>query len=56
MKIYIKCVGCGNKRIATQDELESRDHPMCELCFMPMIAEKVEVKLQGNKKSNRGQK
>lgn len=44
--VYGKCVGCGAKREVSPDELSSADVPMCKLCFMPMVAERVEGRLK----------
>ncbi len=38
--IIAKCVGCGNKREIRENEIEKGDSPMCDKCFMPMVAEK----------------
>ena len=39
MKIVItKCVGCGKKREIKAGEIEPGDQPMCDECYMPMIA------------------
>lgn len=41
LKIIVKCVGCGVKKEVGQ---EQREQPMCEKCFMPMLAEKATIK------------
>lgn len=41
VKIVIaKCVGCGAKREIKPDEIPKGSHPICNICYMPMIAEK----------------
>lgn len=42
--IVAKCVGCGVKREIGMFDVAQGDHPMCEKCFMPMIAEEVNAK------------
>lgn len=42
--IIAKCVGCGAKREIGIFDVEQGDSPMCEKCFMPMIAESAEIK------------
>ncbi len=45
MKIVItKCIGCGNKRQIQENEISQGDHPCCNKCGMPMIAESAEIK------------
>lgn len=41
MKIIVvaKCI-CGNKREIKAGEIPKGDHPCCDKCGMPMIAEK----------------
>jgi hypothetical protein len=36
--VVAKCVGCGKERKIYAGEVASNDHPMCDACFMPMIA------------------
>lgn len=44
MKIVIvKCSGCGKKREIKAGEILSGDHPMCDECYMPMIAESATI-------------
>ena len=38
--VIAKCVGCENKREIRAGEVPSGDVPMCDKCFMPMVAEK----------------
>ena len=42
--VIAKCVGCGNKKEIKAGEIEPDDVPVCDKCFMPMVAEKVIVK------------
>ena len=35
MKITVKCIGCGHKKEVGE---EQKEQPMCDRCFMPMIA------------------
>lgn len=45
MKIVIaKCIGCGSERLIKENEIEKDDHPCCNNCGMPMIAESAKVK------------
>lgn len=37
--VVAKCVGCGNKREIGPGEVPKGDVPICEKCFMPMVAE-----------------
>jgi hypothetical protein len=44
MKIVVaKCIGCGTTREIRAGEIAPDDHPMCELCYMPMVAWKGKV-------------
>jgi rRNA maturation endonuclease Nob1 len=38
----VKCVGCGEKKEFKNEELPA-DQPFCDVCGMPMIAEKAEL-------------
>jgi len=38
--IVAKCIGCGKKRDISAFEVEPDSMPVCDECFMPMIAEK----------------
>ena len=42
LSITIKCTGCGKKKTFVNEEVPS-EQPVCDDCFMPMIAEKVEL-------------
>ena len=37
--VTAKCVGCGAKREIKPGEVPKDEVPMCEKCFMPMVAE-----------------
>ncbi len=37
-EVVVKCMGCGTKRNIGPGEIAESDHPMCERCFMPMVA------------------
>ncbi len=45
-KVFVlaKCVGCGNKRKIFAGEVKKGDQPMCDKCFMPMVAVSAEAK------------
>ena len=46
MKVVIaKCIGCGEKREIKENEIPKGNHPCCNKCGMPMIAERAEIKL-----------
>lgn len=47
IKITVKCIGCGFKKEVGK---EQKDMPMCDKCFMPMVAEKAELKRETNEK------
>ena len=36
--VRARCVGCGHERDIQAGEVAPNDVPMCERCFMPMIA------------------
>ena len=42
--VVAKCIGCGAKREIRPFEIEEGDMPMCERCFMPMVAEKAKAR------------
>jgi hypothetical protein len=45
MKIIItKCVGCGSKREIKEGEISKGEHPCCDKCGMPMIANRAEIR------------
>lgn len=44
MIIIVKCVNCGAKKEIEANELRPDDVPICDKCFMPMVAEKAKVK------------
>lgn len=41
--VVAKCVGCGNKREIQVGEVPDNDMPMCDKCYMPMVADKVKT-------------
>jgi len=44
-RMTLKCMGCGHKKILVDDQIPTGDDPpLCELCYMPMEAVKVETK------------
>jgi len=42
--IIAKCVGCGKKREIKENEIPKGEHPCCDDCGMPMIAEQAEIR------------
>jgi len=38
--VTAKCIGCGEKREIKAGEIPEGEQPMCEKCFMPMVAQK----------------
>ena len=42
--VIVKCIGCGNKKEIKANEIPKGDHPCCDKCGMPMIAEKARIK------------
>ena len=44
VKIKVKCVGCDNEDEIIGGQIPKGEQPMCQKCFMPMIA--VEAKLE----------
>jgi len=42
--VIAKCVGCGEKREIGAFDIPQGEQPMCEKCFMPMVAESAEAK------------
>ena len=45
MKIVTaKCSGCGKMREIKVGEIPAGEHPMCDECYMPMIAESATIK------------
>lgn len=43
--VQAKCIGCGAKRDIFSYEVAEGDHPCCDQCGMPMIAERAVTKL-----------
>jgi hypothetical protein len=44
--VIAKCIGCGNKKHIKAGEIPKGEQPICDKCFMPMIAERAEIKAQ----------
>ena len=44
LTLIAKCVGCGKKREIKPREVLPGDQPMCDECYMPMLAESVKTK------------
>lgn len=42
--LVAKCVGCGKTRDIRAGEIPAGDTPMCDTCFMPMVAERAEFR------------
>ena len=42
--VIAKCVGCDNKREIKAGEVSDGEMPMCDVCFMPMVAESAKNK------------
>ena len=40
VKVICKCVGCGAKKEVGTGEVSKGEVPMCDKCYMPMVAEK----------------
>ena len=40
IKIEIKCIACGFKKTVGKEQTEQ---PMCDKCYMPMIAQKATI-------------
>lgn len=36
--VIARCVGCGAEREIRAGEIPQGQHPMCDKCFMPMVA------------------
>ena len=36
--VIVKCVSCGAKKEIKPGEVAKNDVPMCDKCFMPMVA------------------
>ena len=43
IKIKVKCIECGKIKEVGE---EQKDQPMCDKCFVPMIAIKAELKIK----------
>lgn len=44
VKVIAKCVNCGEEREISAGEILKGEHPMCDKCFMPMIAKETILK------------
>ena len=42
--IKVKCVGCDNEQEIIGGEIPKGEQPICQKCFMPMIAVEAELK------------
>jgi len=42
--VVAKCVVCGEEKEIGAGEVKPDDTPMCPKCYMPMVADKAEVK------------
>lgn len=42
--VTAKCLICGSKRKIKAGEIKKGEHPMCQKCFGPMVAEKAKTK------------
>lgn len=40
VRVIAKCVGCGKEREIGPGEIDKNDVPMCNECFLPMVAKK----------------
>jgi len=38
--IIVKCTSCDNRKKIYAGEVKKGEQPMCDKCFMPMVAEK----------------
>ena len=47
--VTARCVGCGHERDIQAGEVAPDDMPMCERCFMPMIAAHARAKKRKEK-------
>ena len=44
--VIVKCIGlCNEKRKIFPGEIKEGDQPMCDKCYMPMVAENAEANL-----------
>jgi len=49
--VCARCVGCGAERDIKPNDIAADDQPMCEQCFMPMIA-----RLAAHEKKRKGKR
>lgn len=38
--VIAKCVGCGREREIGPHEIPAGSHPMCDSCYMPLVAKR----------------
>jgi len=43
LTVKVKCIGCSNTKFIKEGEVEQGDHPMCDLCGSPFIAEEASI-------------
>jgi hypothetical protein len=36
--VVAKCIGCGKTKKVYANEVAPGDYPMCDVCYMPMVA------------------
>lgn len=41
--VIVKCVGCGTIKEIKPGEIPKDEVPMCDKCFMPMVAERAKT-------------
>lgn len=46
--VEVKCVGCGERRTVKAGEIPEGDHPICTICFNPMVAAGVVASLDND--------
>jgi len=42
--VIAKCVNCGATKEISANEIKIGEVPMCDKCYMPMVAEKAKIK------------
>ena len=42
--VIAKCVGCGKERKIMAGEIPKGEHPMCDVCYMPLVADRADIK------------
>ena len=49
--VRVRCIGCGLQRDIHAGEIAPNDVPICDICFLPMIAVQARLaKMMGKKK------